>query len=66
MTWGGDLRNYGKTAPIDEAVMNGERARDYLLALMGARLADNLLAQLYSAGFKIVPIERPIPGLRPE
>lgn len=33
-------------------------ARDYLVSLMGARLADQLLAQLYAAGFKIVPFPR--------
>jgi hypothetical protein len=30
-------------------------ARDALVTLMGARLADNLIAQLRSAGFKLVP-----------
>lgn len=58
MSYKGDLFLLPDPAPIDKAVINGERARDKLVSLMGARLADNLLAQLQSAGFKIVPVEK--------
>lgn len=33
-------------------------ARDALVKLMGSRQADNLIAQLESAGFKVVRSER--------